>query len=533
MTAVGIDLGTTNSCVAVWRAGKVEVLPGPDGHAVTPSVVTSLPNGEWRAGSTAVKVAESYPDHTYRAVKRLVGRQFDDPVIALTQGVSAFAIGPADNGEAWIVGREKLHPPAEIQAHILRRLKAAAELALGKTVTQAVITVPAYFNDAQRRATIDAGDIAGLKVLRIINEPTAAALALELDRAEGPQRLAIYDLGGGTFDLSILETAEDGELEVKVSNGDTFLGGEDFDRALVDMLADEFLDQHGVDLRKDVISRARLKLAAEDAKQELSFTETAEISLTRITLVGEERTPATLHRVVTRSQLEQATADLIAKTVAICAEAMAEAQMTPADLTRVVLVGGQTRSPAVQQAVKEFFGGVTMLAPDPDQIVARGAAVMAAALTGQLGLELEDVTPFSIGVEAADGTMIEIIAANSKIPARRVVPFSTLTDDQDAVSVRLRQGNSESPGDNLPLTLFHLEGVRAGKESKRPVVDVTVDLDADGVVTVQARDRGSGRVHADTVDTMGLSPRAIEQMRRLGAKVSKQQTKEESHGLGP
>lgn len=538
MTAVGIDLGTTNSCVAVWRGGKVEVLPGADGQPITPSWVAESEKGEWTTGMFAKRMAETNPRHTYRAVKRLIGRAFEDPQVGMVQEVSAFAIAPADNGEAWIDGRESLLAPAFIQAHILRRLKGAAELALGKPITQAVVTVPAYFNDAQRKATLEAGEIAGLKVLRIINEPTAAAFALELDRADEPRTVAIYDLGGGTFDLSLLSIDGD-NIEVSCSNGDTFLGGEDWDHRLLDHLADEFMagrgvtqsgsdkavDVAGFDPRKDPLCLQRLKLAAEAIKIDLSFGETAEHPLPRFALVGVERTPVDFMPSVTRTQLENLTADLVTRTTELCTETLADAGLTVDQIDLVVLVGGQTRAPAVQAAVRALFPGRPMISPDPDQIVARGAAIMAAALTGALARDLEDVTPFAIGVQAfpprahpdadAGEAMVVIVPANHRIPCHIAAPFTVQSDDQEAVTVRLRQGNSDDVRENLPLGRFDLEGVRA--KDGRKIIDVTVDIDADGVMTASARDRGSGRTQALTVDTMGLSPRAIDRMRKQTA----------------
>lgn len=514
MTAIGIDLGTTNSCAAVWRHNRVEVIKDAEGRLVTPSAVSMRANGEVIAGNRARLDAASNPEHVYRWVKRLIGRRFDDPQVAEQQRMASYTIAPADNGEAWVQGRERLHSPPEISGHILRKLKLAAELNLGKKVTKAVITVPAYFNNAQRRATIDAGRIADLEVIRIINEPTAAALALELDRGAGPQTIAVYDLGGGTFDLSILRANAEGDLEVIVSNGDTFLGGEDFDRVFVDALAERFLAEHGLDPRTDVLALARLKEAAEMAKCELSETLEAEIFVGTLMVVGPDRIPKDFTPKATRAELEALTTPLIDRTIGLCAEALIESGLTTADIDKVVLVGGQTRMPLVQAKVREFFGRSTVISPDPDQIVARGAAVMAAALTGQMAVDLEDVTPFSLGVQAANDQMVTLIAAQSKIPARQTVPFTTAVEDQDAVTIRLRQGNDEDPRECLPLGLFRLEGVRPDKSGRR-IIDVTADIDADGVMTASARDRGSGRVQSLMVDTLGLSPRAVDRLAKL------------------
>lgn len=522
MTAIGIDLGTTNSCAAIWRVGRIEVIKDAEGAAVTPTVVSVRANGEVIAGPRARRDAEANPQHCYRWVKRLVGRRFDDAAVEQFAKVASFEIQPADNGEAWIQGRDRLHPPAEILGYVLRRLAKAAELSIGKKVTKAVITVPAYFNNAQRTATIEAGRIADLQVLRIINEPTAAALALELDRTEEPQVVAMYDLGGGTFDLSLLRIDGRGDIEVITSNGDTYLGGEDFDRLLVDHLADQFMAEHGVDPRTDVLARARLKEAAEAAKCELSTASEAEVRMETFMLLGAARTPTPFHAKLTRDVLEQLTAPLIARTLDLCQEAIAASGLSVADVDRVVLVGGQTRMPLVQEQVRTFFGRAVVTAPDPDQIVARGAAVMAAALTGQMAADLEDVTPFALGVETAEGEMAPLIEAQAKIPARATRAFTTALDDQDVVTIRLRQGNAEDPRENLALGRFHLDGVRPDKEGQR-IIDVTADIDADGVMTASARDRGSGRVQNLVVDTMGLSPRAIDRMSKLAAKHQKQE----------
>jgi molecular chaperone DnaK len=404
---------------------------------------------------------------------------------------------------------------------VLGRVKASAELALGKKIEKAVITVPAFFNDAQRKATLAAGEIAGLSVLRIINEPTAAALALELDR-DGPQTVAVYDLGGGTFDLSILRVGEDGEIDVLCSNGDTFLGGEDFDRLIVDHIATAFEAEHGVDVRQQTIPRWRLKCAVEEAKCALSFSQTMAINLPIFTLIGEERRPVDLAFELTRETVEALSAPLIAQTVEICRQALADANIDISAIDRVVLVGGQTRMPAVQEAVKSFFGRAVLMAPDPDQIVAKGAAILAAAMTGQLVVDLDDVTPFALGIETARGDMVTLIEAQAKIPARATRAFTTAALDQDAATIRLRQGNSDAAADNLALGRFHLDGLRSPKDRTAPIIDITADIDADGVMTAHARDRGSGRVQNLTVDTTGLSPRAVERLAKVARAAGKQ-----------
>lgn len=529
MTAIGIDLGTSNSCAAVWRGGEVLVIKDHEGQPITPSVVSIRESGETLVGPRARRDHAANPEHCYRWVKRLVGRRFDDPQVALLQSVASYRIAPADNGEAWIQGRESLISPVQISAHVLRRLKDAAEIAIGKGVDKAVITVPAYFNNAQRTATLQAGEAAGLQVIRIINEPTAAALALGLDRATEPATVAVYDLGGGTFDLSILSVDADGEITVLVSNGDTFLGGEDFDRLLVDYLSELVIAEHHADPRENVLARARLKEAAEEAKVRLSFEDETQVVLGRLMMVGEERKPVNLDVTVTRAKLEALTGELVARTIRLCDAALREAELDRAAIDKVVLVGGQTRMPLVHQAVRAFFGRTAVEAPDPDQMVARGAAIMAAALTGQMAVELADVTPFAICVQDANEQLVPLISAQSRIPAHAKVAFTVAEPDQSSVMIRLRQGNAEEAADNLALGRFDLEGVRPDKAG-RPIVDVSVDIDVDGVMTASARDRASGRPSSLVVDTMGLSPRAIAQMAKATARAGRAQAKEERNG---
>lgn len=516
MTAIGIDVGTTNSCVAIWRNGRIDVLPSFEGGFVTPSVVAVTEAGETIVGEPAKASAELNRTHTYRAVKRLIGRRFDDPAVETIATMSAFGIVEADNGEAWIEGRQRPMSPQEISGLVLRRVKQAAERAIGKPVTQAVITVPAYFNNAQRQATREAGKIAGLEVLRIINEPTAAAIAEDLSGADD-RTVAVFDLGGGTFDISILR-AVDGEWEVLATNGDTFLGGEDYDARIVDYWAEGFLRSNGVDLRLDKVARQRLRDAAEKAKVMLSSVDVAEVPLDYIANPG---SPLHFKAQLSRATLEELTSDLTKRAVEICRMALADAELTPVDIDELILVGGMTRMPAVYSAAQEYFAKSALQAPDPDQIVAKGAARMAAVLTGELALELADVTPFALGIETADGYAV-LIEAQSRIPARVTRPCTTAADLQGAVTVRVRQGLSEAAKENRPIAEFHLTGLRPGKAGE-PRIDVTAEVDADGTVTAGAYDRSTGRRNSRTVEEIGLSPKAIERIakgaRNMGAAV--------------
>lgn len=515
MTAIGIDLGTTNSCVAVYRNGHVVVIKGAEGLNVTPSVVAARDNGEVLVGMPAKREMMVNPEFSFRAIKRLIGRRFADPQVSDTQKMSAFQIAPAENGEAWVVGRARLQPPAEISGLILKRLKEAAERHLGKPVKKAVITVPAFFNDSQRQATKDAAAIAGLEVLRIINEPVAAALAVDLeDHAAEQRRVAVYDLGGGTFDLSIL-TMTDGAYEVAVTNGDTFLGGEDFDALIMARWADQFQARYNHDLRTNKIAVQRLRDAAEEIKRMLSESEVAQLDLEFIDRVrGEDgETKPVEHFLVTltRGELETMTAPLIERTIAICEAALAEAGLEPKDIDQVLLVGGMTRMPAVRAAVQELFEARPIAQPNPDEVVAIGAAVMAAALTGELDIDLADVIPLAIAIETADHALFEVMAAQQRIPHRKIIPVTTAEHDQSAITVRVRQGNELNAADNLPLGEFHLDRLRPAPAGAA-LIDLTVDVDADGMVLVQARDRATGRSNALTMEATGLAPKAVERM---------------------
>lgn len=518
MAAVGIDLGTTNSCVAVWRKGRVVVIEDAEGMPVTPSVVGVRSTGEVLVGRPARAEAEINPEHTYRSVKRLIGRAFDDPHVATAAQMASFAIAAADNGEAWIQGRERLHSPAEISAHVLRRLKEAAEKRLGEPIKKAVVTVPAYFNAAQRQATKDAGEIAGLEVMRIINEPTAAALAYGLETGGEKRTVAVFDLGGGTFDLSVLRLDGD-DFEVIATNGDTFLGGEDFDQRIVDHVAEAFLLEHGIDPRLDKLMLQRLKDSCEQAKRDLSSADSCELrgsgnpepGLRFFTVHPETKAPIDLRFTLTRAALEGLVADLIDRCVDICRLALQDAALTPAEIDQLILVGGMTRMPAVSAAASALFGAAAVIHPNPDQVVAEGAALMAASLTGSLDIDLQDVTPFAIGLETADRRMYELVPAQTRIPTRIVKPATTAEPDQPAVTVRVRQGNEDAAGANLPLGQFHLSGLRPGPAGSARV-DIMIDIDADGIVTVGARDRATGRNNNMTVEPAGLAPKAIQRM---------------------
>ncbi|WP_135210349.1 Hsp70 family protein [Vitreimonas flagellata] len=522
MTAVGIDLGTTNSCIAVWRkAGVVEVIKDIEGALVTPSMVAVKDNGEVLVGWPAKREAELNPEHTYRSVKRLIGRAFTEDETAQMATKSPFAIARADNGEAWIQGRDNPMPPAQISGMVMTRLKKAAERALGREVTKAVITVPAFFNDAQRRATRDAAGIAGIEVLRIVNEPTAAALAADIDARDG-RTVAVYDLGGGTFDLSVLR-AESGQFEVLSTNGDTFLGGDDFDARLIDWVAERFLADHGVDLREGKVSLQRLADEAERVKRALSESDRVQFSIPYAALEpvkpgADGRPHIDLDLEITREQFDGLTADLVARTIDCCEAALADAGIAPGDVDELLLVGGMTRAPAVLEAATTYFGGVPWRAPDPDQIVARGAAILAAALTGQLDIELVDVTPHPIGIETADHSMAVLIPAQTKIPCQVKRACTTQVDSQEAVTVRLRQGGAELAADNLALGQFHLEGIGA-RPAGAARVDVTIDIDVDGIVTASAKDRATGRSNNITAEAAGLAPKAVERMAKAARSV--------------
>ncbi|HMG47602.1 MAG TPA: molecular chaperone DnaK, partial [Allosphingosinicella sp.] len=473
---IGIDLGTTNSAVAVMEGGKPKVIENAEGARTTPSVVAFTKDGERLIGQPAKRQAVTNPDNTVFAVKRLIGRRFDDPVTKKDMELVPYKIVRGANGDAWVNAGGKDYSPSQISAFILQKMKETAEAYLGETVTQAVITVPAYFNDAQRQATKDAGQIAGLEVLRIINEPTAAALAYGMEKQDG-KTIAVYDLGGGTFDISILEIG-DGVFEVKSTNGDTFLGGEDFDAKIVDYLADEFKKQEGIDLRSDRLALQRLKEGAERAKIELSSAQTTEVNLPFIT--ADQNGPKHLVKTITRTDLEKLVESLIKRTLDPCKKALADAGVKAADIDEVVLVGGMTRMPKVRETVKEFFGKEPHTGVNPDEVVAMGAAIQAGVLQGEVkDVLLLDVTPLSLGIETLGGVFTRMIDRNTTIPTKKTQTYSTAEDNQDAVTIRVFQGEREMAADNKLLGQFDLVGIPPAPRGV-PQVEVTFDIDANG-----------------------------------------------------
>ncbi|HEY1373055.1 MAG TPA: molecular chaperone DnaK [Candidatus Binatia bacterium] len=506
---IGIDLGTTNSCVAVMEAGDPVVIANSEGSRTTPSVVAFTESGERLVGQIARRQAITNPENTISAVKRLIGRRFDDPLVQKAMQVLPYKIVKADNGDAWVEIRGKRYSPAEISAFILQKMKQTAEDYLGEKVTEAVITVPAYFNDSQRQATKDAGRIAGLNVLRIINEPTAASLAYGLDKKKD-EKISVFDLGGGTFDISILELGE-GVFEVKSTNGDTFLGGEDFDQRVMDYLADEFKKDQGIDLRKDRMALQRLKEAAEKAKIELSSSMETDINLPFIT--ADQNGPKHLNIKLTRSKLEALCADLIDRTEGPCRQALKDAGLSAGDINEVVLVGGQTRTPAVQERVKKIFGKEPHKGVNPDEVVAVGAAIQAAVLKGEVkDVLLLDVTPLSLGIETLGGVFTKLIERNTTIPTRKGQVFSTAADNQTAVSVRVFQGEREMANDNKLLGQFDLVGIPPAPRGV-PQVEVTFDIDANGIVHVNAKDLGTGKEQSIKITaSSGLSEQEIKKM---------------------
>jgi molecular chaperone DnaK len=507
---IGIDLGTTNSCVAVMEGGKPRVLENAEGMNTTPSIVAFAEDGEKLVGLPAKRQAVTNPVNTFFAIKRLIGRRYDDPLVEKDKKLVPYEIVKGPNGDAWVAAHGKEYSPQQISAFILQKMKETAEAKLGETVSQAVITVPAYFNDAQRQATKDAGKIAGLEVLRIINEPTAAALAYGLDKKKDAKTIAVYDLGGGTFDISVLEIG-DGVFEVKSTNGDTFLGGEDFDMKLVNYLADEFKKEQGIDLRSDKLALQRLKEAAEKAKIELSSATQTEINLPFIT--ADQSGPKHLTMKLTRAKLESLVDDLISRTKEPCQKAIKDAGLKAADIDEVVLVGGMTRMPKVQQVVKEVFGKEPHKGVNPDEVVAVGAAIQAGVLQGEVkDVLLLDVTPLSLGIETLGGVFTRLIDRNTTIPTKKSQTFSTAEDGQNAVTIRVSQGEREMAADNKLLGQFDLVGIPPAPRGV-PQIEVTFDIDANGIVHVSAKDKATAKEQSIRIQASGgLSDSEIDQM---------------------